>query len=222
MNDAEKSKLEQKLKEAAPVLNRLGDGPSVLPDHIKARLNSALDKKFPLTAQQASEPAAPAPVHRTAVEQEKAEPSWLEVWRWWIGLATATAAVALIVVLNRPGPNLPPVIQVAMLDSVGTVRGTGEKPLDVLQRQWKESKPVEFDEADKLKQWQESWSAGSKQTVVKVIYDRDAGKLRVTARTKSGQRTERLFTVPEEGNLGAVLLQVNEAIQQLLTQPAHR
>ena len=47
MNDAEKSKLEQKLKEAAPVLNRLGDGPSVLPDHIKARLNSALDKKFP-------------------------------------------------------------------------------------------------------------------------------------------------------------------------------
>ncbi|MEQ2005692.1 MAG: PadR family transcriptional regulator [Limisphaerales bacterium] len=48
MNDAEKSKLEQELKKAAPVLNRLSDGPSVLPDHVRARLNTALDKKFPL------------------------------------------------------------------------------------------------------------------------------------------------------------------------------
>ncbi len=100
MNDAEKSKLEQELIKAAPVINRLGDGPSVLPDHIKARLNSALDKKFPLNAQQAVEQAEQAPVRKSPLEQIRAEPSWLLAWRWWIGLTTATAAVVLIVVFS--------------------------------------------------------------------------------------------------------------------------
>lgn len=214
MNDAEKSKLEQELKEAAPVLNRLGDGPSVLPDHVRARLNAALDKKFPLAAQPASQ--EPAAVRKTTVEREQAEPSWLEVWRWWIGLATATAAVVLVLVLNRPGPNLPPVIQVAMLDSVGTVRGTGEKPLDTLQKQWKEVKPQEFDDAAKLKSWQEAWPAGSKQTVVKVLYDRDASELRLTVRVKGRPTVEKTFPVKQGQELGSVLPSVKATIEQMV------
>ena len=206
MNDAEKLKLEQELKEAAPVINRLGEGPSVLPDHVRARLNAALDKKFPLAAQQASQ--EPAAIRKTAVEQDKPEPSWLEAWRWWIGLATATAAVVLVVVLNRPGPNLPPVIQVAMLDSVGTVRGTGEKPMDVLQRQWKDVKPQEFDDASKLKNWQEDWSAAAKQTVVKVIYNRDAGELRLLVRRREGPAVERVFLIKEEQDLPKLMVEV--------------
>ncbi|NBR87886.1 MAG: hypothetical protein EB082_14280 [Verrucomicrobia bacterium] len=205
MNDAEKLKLEQELKEAAPLINRLSDGPSVLPDHIKARLNSALDKKFPLAVPQAAE--EPAPARNKAVEREKTEPSWLEVWRWWIGLATATAAVALVVVLNRPGPNLPPVIQVAMLDSVGTVRGTGEKPMDVLQRQWKEAKPVEFDDPAKLKKWEGDWSAASKQTVVKVVYNRDTGELRISLRVKGGSTIEKVILAKDERELPKLILE---------------
>ena len=216
MNDAEKSKLEQELKEAAPVINRLGDGPSVLPDHVRARLNSALEKKFPLTTQQASEPAAPAPVHRTAVEQEKTEPSWLEVWRWWIGLATATAAVVLIAVLNRPGPNLPPVIQVAMLDSVGTVRGTGEKPMELLQQQWKEAKPVEFDEAGKLKKWEGDWSSASRRTVVKVVYNRDSGELRISLRVKGGSTIEKVIPAKDEPGLAKALTEAGAFIREQL------
>ena len=215
MNDAEKSKLEQELKRAAPVINRLGDGPSVLPDHVRARLNSALDKKFPLSAQPASEPAELAAVRKTVVEQEKAEPSWLEVWRWWIGLATATAAVVLVLVLNRPGPNLPPVIQVAMLDSVGATRGTGVQPMELLQQQWKDAKPQEFDDAGKLKSWQESWPAGSKQTVVKVVYDRDVGELRLMVRVKGRPTVEKSFLVKQGQELGSVLLSVKVAIDQL-------
>lgn len=214
MNDAEKSKLEQELKEAAPVLNRLGDGPSVLPDHIKARLNAALDKKFPLTAQQASQ--EPAAARRTAVEREKTEPSWLEVWRWWIGLATATAAVALIVVLNRPGPNLPPVIQVAMLDSVGTVRGTGVQPMELLQQQWKEAKPVEFDEAGKLKQWQEGWPVDSKQPALKVLYNRDTQEVRVTLKKRQSAPIERTFRVQDEANLKLILDEVRAFVAKNL------
>ena len=214
MNDAEKSKLEQELTKAAPVINRLGDGPSVLPDHVRARLNTALDKKFPLAAQPASQ--EPAAVRKTTVEREQAEPSWLEVWRWWIGLATATAAVVLVLVLNRPGPNLPPVIQVAMLDSVGTVRGTGEKPLDTLQKQWKEVKPQEFDDAAKLKSWQEAWPAGSKQTVVKVLYDRDASELRLTVRVKGRPTVEKTFPVKQGQELGSVLPSVKATIEQMV------
>ncbi len=214
MNDAEKSKLEQELTKAAPVINRLGDGPSVLPDHVRARLNAALDKKFPLAAQPASQ--EPAAVRKTTVEREQAEPSWLEVWRWWIGLATATAAVVLVLVLNRPGPNLPPVIQVAMLDSVGTVRGTGEKPLDTLQKQWKEVKPQEFDDAAKLKSWQEAWPAGSKQTVVKVLYDRDASELRLTVRVKGRPTVEKTFPVKQGQELGSVLPSVKATIEQMV------
>ena len=218
MNDAEKSKLEQELKKAAPVINRLSDGPSVLPDHVSARLNAALDRKFPLAAQPASEPAELAAIRRTVVEQEKAEPSWLEVWRWWIGLATATAAVVLIVALNRPGPNLPPVIQVAMLDSVGTTRGTGEKPLELLQQHWKDAKPQEFDDAGKLKQWQTDWPAGSKQTVVKILYDRDAGELRLTVRVKDRPAVEKIFPVKQGQELGSVLPSVKAAIDQLVAR----
>jgi DNA-binding PadR family transcriptional regulator len=47
MNDEEKSKLERELKRAAPLLNRLGDGADALPDHVRARLNAALDRKMP-------------------------------------------------------------------------------------------------------------------------------------------------------------------------------
>lgn len=216
MNDAEKLKLEQELKKAAPVINRLNDGPSVLPDHVRARLEAALDKKFPLSAQQAVEQQKQAPVHRTAVEQEKAEPSWLEVWRWWIGLATATAAVVLIIVLNRPGPNLPPVIQVAMLDSIGATRGTNASPLTVIQQQWKDVKPVEFSDSEQLKQWQKDWDAGSNRTVAKIVYDRDAGVIRVTVRFEGRLLVERSFPVKAEQDLPSVL----ESVRTLLKEHA--
>lgn len=206
MNDAKKLQLEQELKKAALLLNRLGDGPSPLPDHVRARLNAALDQK--IAASPAVE-AKPAVNHR---RQPEREPSWLEVWRWWIGLATATAAIVLIVVLNPPGPNLPPVILVAMLDSVGTVRGTGVQPLELLQQQWKAVKPQEFDDAAKLKQWQEDWSAGGKGTVVRVIYDRDAGELKVLKVVEGKVVQREALSVSDE----RVLPEKLKAIEQLI------
>jgi hypothetical protein len=215
MNDAEKLKLEQELKKAAPLLNRLGDGVDPLPEHVRSRLNAALDRKIA-----ASSPAVEAKPAATRPHQPEREPSWLEVWRWWIGLATATAAIALILTLNRPGPNLPPVIQVAMLDSVGTVRGTGVQPLELLQKQWKEAKPQEFDDAGKLKSWQESWPANSNQTVVKVIYDHDAKELRVKVRVGRSV-VDRSFKVSEPAQLPSVLVEAERYIRERL-QPHYK
>jgi hypothetical protein len=208
MNDAEKLKLEQELKKAAPVLNRLGDGPSPLPDHVRARLNAALDRKIAASPAVETKPAdnrPPAP---------EREPSWLEVWRWWIGLATATAAIALILTLNRSGPNLPPVIQVAMLDSIGGTRGTNASPLTVIQQQWNESKPVEFSDNEKLKQWQQDWEAGSNRIVAKIVYDRDTGFIRVTVRSAGRLLVERAFPVTAEQDLPSVLESVKALIKE--------
>ena len=47
MNDAEKLKLEEMLRQAAPLIKRLS-GPSVLPDRVQAALDQMLDKKFPV------------------------------------------------------------------------------------------------------------------------------------------------------------------------------
>lgn len=207
MNDAEKLKLEQELKKAAPLLNRLGDGPDPLPDHVRARLNAALDRKIA-----ASSPAVEAKSADNRRPAPEREPSWLEVWRWWIGLATATAAIALVVVLNRPGPNLPPVIQVAMLDSVGTVRGTGLQPMELLQQQWKAVKPQEFNDAAKMKQWQEDWSTGGNGTVVRVIYDRDAGELKVLKIVEGKVVQREALAVSDE----RVLPEKLKAIEQLI------
>jgi hypothetical protein len=214
MNDAEKLKLEQELKKAAPLLNRLGDGVDPLPEHVRSRLNAALDRK--IAASSPAVEAKPAVSHR---HQPEREPSWLEVWRWWIGLATATAAIALILTLNRPGPNLPPVIQVAMLDSVGTVRGTGEKPLELLQQQWKEVKPQEFDDAAKLKEWQTNWPAASKQTVVKVIYDRDGSKLSVQIWKDGKVIEEKTLAVVQEQALPQLLRDIQSLIETLSPKP---
>jgi len=209
MNDDEKLKLEQELKKAAPLLNRLGDGSSPLPDHVRARLNAALDRK--IAAASTVVEAKPAGNRR---DEHEREPSWLEVWRWWIGLVTATAAIVLIVVLNRPGPNLPPVIQVAMLDSVGTVRGTGVQPLELLQQQWKAVKPQEFDDAAKLKRWEDDWPTGSKQTVVKVIYNRDAREILVLLQTKAGPPITKVLQVNDEHDLAIILASATALIKQ--------
>ena len=210
MNDAEKLKLEQELRKAAPLLNRLGGGADPLPDHVRARLNAALDRKMPLSASSPAVEAKPTANRRDELERA---PSWLEVWRWWIGLATAAAAVVLVVVFNQPGPNQPPVIQVAMLDSVGTVRGTGEKPIETLQKQWKDAKPVEFDDAAKLKRWEDDWPADPKQPAVKILYNVDTRELRVLIRSGETAVREKVVVVSEPRELPKALAEAEAFIR---------
>jgi hypothetical protein len=120
------------------------------------------------------------------------------------------------VVLNRPGPDpkLPAVIQVAMLDSVGTVRGTGVQPMELLQQQWKDAKPQEFADATKLKQWQEGWPADSKQPAVKILYNRDTGELVVNLQIKGRPSEVKAFPVQNEQELPSVLQTVKTFIDE--------
>ena len=211
--------------EQAELRALLADDPALKAEFERLRMDAELAKEVvPLIeATQATGPKLPEYARerlrakvRQSLGHKRTEARHSGQWRWWLGLATATAAVVLVVVLNRPGPNLPPVVQVAMLDSVGTVRGTGEKPMDVLQRQWKEAKPQEFDDAAKLKLWQENWPAGSKQTVVKILYDRDAGEVRVMVRIEGKEPSIKVIPVKEERDLASVLATVEANINGLL------
>lgn len=114
-------------------------------------------------------------------------------WRWVLGLATATAVLALIVLPSLfPKPRMS--VQVAMLDLAGTTRGADTNELALLRQAWKDAPFESFSQAPKLEDWEKTWPQESKATVAKIIYDRSAGEVRVIGRHK-GQPFQKTFPV---------------------------
>jgi hypothetical protein len=148
-------------------------------------------------------------VRQTLGRPERAERKAGWFWVWALGLATATAAVVLVflTLVNRPPAA---VIQVAMLDLAGATRGVDTNEVAALQQQWKAATVESFAKTGELEAWEKNWPAGS-QPVVKVIYDRAAGEVRVVGRWK-GKQFQKTF--PVEGNLGTVLPQAQVFIRE--------
>jgi hypothetical protein len=142
--------------------------------------------------------------------REKQEPGRRGVsgWLWILGLAAATAVVVLVALpaLHAPGG---PVVQVAMLDTVGSVRGVETNETDILKQQWKNSTVQAFDQTGLLQNWETNWPAGNK-TVAKVIYDRAAGEVHVLLH-KDNKSQEKTFVI--EQDLAATLQEANNFIQ---------
>ena len=122
--------------------------------------------------------------------------------KWLMGFA-ASVAVILVLVFPLLKPTAP-VIQVAMLDSTGAVRGAESDEAKIIQGEWKGSIVQTFAQSAELEAWQTVWPDGSKPAV-KVIYDRTAGELKVIIRSK-GKTTTQSFAV--EKDLAAALQQV--------------
>ncbi len=101
------------------------------------------------------------------------------MWKWWwvLGLASGVAAIVLLVLptITRPSG---PIIQVAMLDTVGTIRGSDDNQVALLQQQWKDSDIHNFENPILLKNWETNWPEGNK-VAAKVIYDRTSGEVRL-------------------------------------------
>ena len=111
-------------------------------------------------------------------------------WRWVLGLAAATAVVVIAALSIFHAPNAP-VIQLAMLDTVGGIRGTDMNELATLQGTWKESPVEHFSSAGELEAWKKNWPNGDGRPPAKIIYDPAAGEVRVSghSRGKFFQRT---------------------------------
>jgi hypothetical protein len=88
------------------------------------------------------------------------------------------------------------VVQVAMLNTAGTVRGSDTNETEILKQQWKNSTIQSFDKTDLLKNWETNWPGGNK-LMAKVIYDRAAGEVRVLLR-KGDISQQKTFVIEQD------------------------
>jgi hypothetical protein len=145
-------------------------------------------------------------------------------WRWVLGLVAGTAVVVIVVLsigkspdfgLNRVvsfhAPNAP-VIQLAMLVTVGGTRRTDMNETATLQGTWKESPVQLFFSASQLEAWEKNWPNGDGRSAAKIIYDRAAGEVRVSGRS-GGKFFQRTFLL-EKDDLALTLQHVREFIRE--------
>jgi anti-sigma factor RsiW len=165
-------------KIALPLMDSMEATAGELPAYVRGRLQTKVRQTL-------GRPAAKRELNRSV--------AW--DWRWILGLA-ATAAMVLLVALpmfRAPGG---PAIQVAMLDTVGAVRGSGTNETEILKQQWKNSIIQSFDKTDLLENWETNWPGGNKVTA-KVIYDRPAGEVRVLLR-QGGKSQQTTFVIEQD------------------------
>ena len=138
-------------------------------------------------------------------EPARARVSWN--WRWVLGLAVGTAAVCLLLIPVLSPPRKP-VVQVAMLDTAGGVRGE-DSDLGVLRREWTSSEVRTFDSTSALEGWQANWPRA--RVAAKVIYNRAAGEVSVIVLI-GGKPQKKTF--PVERDLAVALRQASAFIQE--------
>jgi hypothetical protein len=125
-------------------------------------------------------------------------------WRWAVAFASAAAVVGFVAigVLREPPC---PVIQLAMLDVAGPTRGSSAADEDALRKAWQGAVVENFSAASELATWEREWPAQVGPPVVKIIYNRAAGEVRVVGRTK-GRLFQKVFSA--EAGLASVLREV--------------
>jgi hypothetical protein len=178
-----------------PLVNATEATVPELPAYARGRLQTKVRQTL-------GRPQPPVP----SASDEERRSMWR--WRWLLGLATAAAAIVLVVVLwQAPAP----VIQVAMLDTAGASRGSDAKELAALQQTWNKAVVDSFSSAENARAWETNWPGGDRRAVVKVLYDRPAGELRVLGRWK-GKPFAKTFVV--EQDFADALNQAKQFIQE--------
>ena len=179
----------------------------VLP--LVAACTSSTDR-FPAYARERLQTAVRQTLGRPESAAEEPDRSLTWGWRWALGLAAATAVVVIVALSIFHAPNAP-VIQLAMLDTVGGTRGTDINELATLQETWKESPVQHFSNASELEAWEKNWPNGDGRPAAKIIYDAAAGEVRVSGRSR-GRVFEKTF--PVEKDLATTLQQVGVFIRE--------
>ena len=183
-------------KEVLPLMEATEVQAGKLPEYARGRLQTKVRET--LRQGQAPTVVKPAP------------------WRWGWGLGLAAAAAAVVVgglVLTSLIAHKP-VIQVAMLDTIGDTRGTASDPTTVIQQTWGQAKVEPFSRSAELKHWLETWPADVQQSVVKIVYDRGAGDVRVVGHIKDKPPFEKNFPVQREQDLSSVLKAAQAFVQK--------
>ena len=180
-------------KDALPLVNAMRETKGELPVYARGRLQTMVRQTLGRPESAAKEP----------------DRSLAWGWRWVLGLAAATAVVVIVALFMFRTPNAP-VIQLALLDTVGGTRGTDSNELATLQGTWKESPVQHFSSESELEAWEKDWPKGNGRPAAKIIYDRAAGEVRVSGRSR-GKFFQRTF--PVEQDLATTLQQVREFVR---------
>jgi hypothetical protein len=170
-------------KEILPLLAATESTAGELPAYARERLQTKVRQTF----------GRPTPVKRPVL--------WS--WKWALAFAAATAVIVMVWVgVFRQAQ---PVIQIAMLDLAGPTRGGGMADEEVLRNTWQTATVESFSSAGGLEAWEKNWPDLGRKKLVRIIYHRSAGELRVLIRsgTDSFQRA-----FPVDGDLPAALNQV--------------
>jgi hypothetical protein len=165
-------------KIALPLMDAMEATAGELPAYVRGRLQTKVRQTL----------------GRPAAKQEL-NPSLAWGWRWVLGLAAATAVIVLVALPTFRAPS-GPVVQVAMLDTVGAVRGAETNETKILTQQWKNSTVQSFDQTGPLENWETNWPIGGKMTA-KVIYDRAAGEVRVLLH-KGNKSQQKTFVIEQD------------------------
>ena len=182
-------------KDALPLVNAMRETTGELPVYARGRLRTVVRQTLGRPESAAEEP----------------DRSLAWGWRWALGLAAATAVVVIAAFSIFHAPNAP-VIQLAMLDTVGGTRGTDMNELTTLQGTWKESPVQHFSSASELEAWEKNWPNGDGRPAAKIIYDPAAGEVRVSGRFR-GKFFQRTFLL-EKDDLAQTLQQVREFVRE--------
>jgi hypothetical protein len=107
------------------------------------------------------------------------------------------------------------VIQVAMLDTAGVTRGSDTNEISLLRQAWELAAVDSFGGVEALHAWETNWPAQDKRPVVKVVFDRAAGEVRILGHWK-GESFTNTFLV--ERDLATTLEQAKSFIKQRTSQ----
>jgi len=152
--------------------------------------------EFPAYARGRLQTKVRATLGRPAAEKEP-DRSLAWGWRWVLGLAAATAVVVLVALPMFRGPN-GPMIQVAMLDTAGAVRGSDTNETALLNETWSTATLDSFTNTEALHEWETK----GQPNAVKIIYDRAAAEVRVLGKWR-GKSFEKTFLIDQ--NLASAL-----------------
>ena len=133
-------------------------------------------------------------------------------WRWIWGVAAAAAVITMVVIFTLPAKH--PLVQVAMLDSMGQARGNDDgfnlKLTGALQQNFGQTNYTVYSDNQGLNDWLKQQPVSG--PVIKIVYDRDAGEVRIIYPAKDNQIVTKTFPVLKEDDLPSVLKKVQGTI----------
>ncbi len=185
------------VREVLPLVSATQATAGVLPAYARGRLQTKVRQTL------GGQKAATGP----AGERER---KMLWPWRWVLGLASAAAVAAflMLTLFNRPSE---PAIQVAMLDTAGATRGLDANEAALLRQTWEKATVDSFSSVEDLRAWEAKLRAQVKSRAVKVVFDRAAGEVRISGRWK-GRSFEKAFLI--EQDLATTLQQADAFIKE--------